>query len=447
MSTPSLASKEPGIRPFAAAVEVWGGAEYTCNRVSHHYFDQMELSGHASRASDLERIAGLGIRALRCGVLWERHVHDADWKWSDQYLSQVRAAGMSPIVGLVHHGSGPRTTSLLDPAFPEKLASYAGEVAARYPWVKTYTPVNEPHTTARFSCRYGLWFPHHLSEKSFLLAFLHQMKAVALSMEAIRKVRADARLLQTEDLGKTWATEEFSRMGDLLSERRWLPFDLLTGTVDRQHPLYGYIARSGIPEAEIMWFRDHPSPPDVLGVNYYVTSDRFLDHRLDRYPASLHSAEGPFADLEAVRVRREGIQGFGPILMEAHRRYHLPIAITEVHLGDQVDEQIRWAAEAWHAMQNAQRAGVDCKAFTFWALLGSYFWNVLVTRDNGHYEPGVFNVPAGTRRPGEPAQTALAEIVRQCARGEELSHPALRGSGWWQHSNRLEYNLEAELVA
>jgi len=58
---------------------------------------------------------------------------------------------IQPIVGLIHHGSGPRYTALLDPAFPAKAADFAGAVARRYPWVEKFTPVNEPVTTARFS--------------------------------------------------------------------------------------------------------------------------------------------------------------------------------------------------------------------------------------------------------------------------------------------------------
>jgi hypothetical protein len=60
----------------------------------------------------------------------------------------------------VHHGSGPRHTDLLDPAFATGLADYAGAVAARYPWVTDWTPVNEPLTTARFAALYGFWYPH-----------------------------------------------------------------------------------------------------------------------------------------------------------------------------------------------------------------------------------------------------------------------------------------------
>src|SRR5438309_222031 len=54
-------------------LEVWGGAEYTCNRVGDRYFDQMDLSGHAERSSDYCLFAGLGIRTFRFGLLWERY--------------------------------------------------------------------------------------------------------------------------------------------------------------------------------------------------------------------------------------------------------------------------------------------------------------------------------------------------------------------------------------
>src|SRR5215203_439749 len=57
-------------------LELWGGVECTVNRVGDIYFDQMERSGHATRLSDLCLFAGLGIRAIRYPVLWERVAPD-----------------------------------------------------------------------------------------------------------------------------------------------------------------------------------------------------------------------------------------------------------------------------------------------------------------------------------------------------------------------------------
>ncbi len=413
-------------------LEVWGGAEYTCNRVGNDFFDQMKLSGHADRAADLELFRALGITSLRTGLLWERHELDPTWRWADARLTAICEAGLRPIAGLLHHGSGPLHTSLLDPAFPQKFATYAGEVAARYPWLEHYTPINEPNTTARFSCLYGFWYPHRKSHGAYLRALLNQIKATVLAMRAIREVRSDAQLIQTDDAGRIYSTPELTATRDLLNERRWLQIDLLRGSVDRSHPLFDYILSHGIEEAELLWFRDNPCPPSVVGLNYYVTSDRFLDHRFSRHPHVRRCDEGPFLDLEAVRVREEGISGFGSLLFEADARFGLPTAITEVHLGDRADEQIRWAVEAWNGAIRAREAGVQCIAVTFWALLGSYFWSSLVTRDNGHYEPGLFDLSRGDVRP-----TALAHLVQELAGGEPPQHAAMADAGWWHQPGRL----------
>ena len=110
-------------------------------------------------------------------------------------------AHVKPIVGLVHHGSGPRYTHLLDPSFPQRLAEYARAVAERYPHIDAYTPVNEPVTTARFSALYGFWYPHCRDDRSFVRALMHQMLGIVLAMRAIRKVNSSAQLIQTDDLG------------------------------------------------------------------------------------------------------------------------------------------------------------------------------------------------------------------------------------------------------
>src|SRR3954462_8190793 len=110
-------------------LELWAGHECTVNRVGGVFHDQTVRSGHQHRIDDLDRFAALGLRALRYPVLWERVAPDglesADWSWSDERLARLRALRVRPIVGLLHHGSGPRDTSLVDPQFPQKLAAYA----------------------------------------------------------------------------------------------------------------------------------------------------------------------------------------------------------------------------------------------------------------------------------------------------------------------------------
>jgi dTDP-4-dehydrorhamnose reductase len=421
-----------------AALALWGGLECTVNRVRDEYFHQLDRNGHAGRDDDIARFASLGVKAIRYPVLWERTAPDglanADWSWTDARLNALRDAGVNPIAGLVHHGSGPRHTSLTDPGFATDLAEYAGAVAARYPWITDYTPVNEPLTTARFSGLYGLWYPHGRDNRTFIQALLNQCKGVVLAMRAIRAVNPHARLVQTDDLGKTYSTRAMAKVATFYNERRWLSWDLLCGMVGPDHALWPYLVHTGIDPAELLWFRDNPCPPDIIGVNYYVTSERWLDHRIDRYPPQFAGvADGtPCADIETARALAAPTPGIAPLLDEVWDRYHLPIAVTEAHIDARREDQLRWLLEIWQAALQARANGADVRAVTVWALLGSFDWNSLVTRRGSHYEAGPFDVRSPLPRP-----TALAGMMRELAAGETLSHPVLHGQGWWRRPGRF----------
>jgi dTDP-4-dehydrorhamnose reductase len=336
----------------------------------------------------------------------------------------------------VHHGSGPPGAPLGSGRFAEGLAAYAGAFARRYPHVRDYTPVNEPLTTARFTGLYGLWHPHGRDEHTFVRLLLEQVRAVVLAMRAIREVNPDARLVQTEDLGKTHATRSLAYQARFENERRWLTWDLLCGRVDADHFVWPDLLRWGATERELAWFRENPTPPDVIGINHYLTSERFLDTRVRRYPPRQRgrNAYQRYADVEAVRVRRGGVAGPRALLAEAWRRYRLPLAVTEVHLDCTREEQLRWLAEVWDAAEGLAARGVDVRAVTVWALLGAFDWDSLLTRDTGRYEAGAFDLRAPAPRP-----TALAAMARRLATGEGEPHPVLDVAGWWRRPERLHY--------
>ena len=430
--------------PSHPAPQLWGGIECTINRVGDDYNDQLARNGHAARLEDLDLFAGLGIRALRYPVLWERfagenNMGDCDWSWADARMARLRGLNIRPIVGLTHHGSGPIHTSLISPDFADGLAAHARRVACRYPWVEDYTPVNEPLTTARFSGLYGHWYPHGTDEPCFARAVINQCWAVARSMQAIREINPAARLIQTDDLGKTYSTPHMRYQADFENERRWLTWDLLCGKINCHHRMWGHLIGCGIGERELAWFQENPCPPNVLGINHYLTSERFLDERRERYPSHTHAGNGRdrYADVEAVRALAEGVGGIRGILAEAWERYHLPIAITEAHLGCTREEQMRWLWDVWQAAAEACEQGIDIQAVTVWALLGSYDWDSLLTQCRGHYEPGVFDV-----RGGHPRPTALAGLMRQLAKGQKPDHPVMSAQGWWREPLRLLYPAE-----
>ena len=404
------------------------------------YFDQLARSGHDVRLTDLDFFADLGVRAARYPVLWERiaphGLESADWSWTDERLSRLVELGVRPIAGLVHHGSGPRDTSLVDPRFPEKLAAFARASAERYPWIRDWTPVNEPLTTARFSGLYGHWYPHGRDDATFVRCLLTECRGVVLAMRAIREVIPDARLVQTDDLGKTFSTPSLAHQANFENERRWLTWDLLTGRLDRDGVVGRWLRTAGASDADLGWFAENPFPPDVVGVNHYLSSERFLDERLERYPAHAHGGNGTqaYADLLASRVLVEGPAGPEELLREAWERYRLPLAVTEVQNGCTREEQLRWLQEVWDGAEAVRAAGGDVRAVTLWSFLGVCGWDELVTSAEWRYEPGVFDL-----RGPRPRATAIATMARELGAGRAWDHPALDAPGWWWRPGRIWY--------
>ncbi|WP_250536584.1 family 1 glycosylhydrolase [Caballeronia sp. AZ10_KS36] len=417
---------------------LWGGLECTVNRVRDTFFSQLDRNGHATREDDLQRFASLGIRALRYPVLWERtapsSIDEADWSWLDARLPTLRALGVEPIAGLLHHGSGPLPGGLLDPHFAQRLAEFARAVAERYPWLSYYTPVNEPNTTARFSGLYGVWHPHGTSDRTYLEALINQCKATVHAMREVRKVNPHAKLVQTDDLGKTQGTPAMAGLVNFYNERRWLSWDLLCGKVTPQHALWRYFMDAGVAEEDVLWFVDNPCPPDIVGINYYITSERWLDHRTHQYPQAYRCEwyGQRLADIEAARALAHPPQGIRTVIDEAWQRYRLPLAVTEAHIDSTRQDQLRWLHEIWTAASEAREQGADVRAVTVWALLGSYDWNCLVTEERGYYESGAFDV-----RGHEPRETAVAALMRDLAAGRPHDHPVLHGTGWWRRPGRF----------
>lgn len=406
-------------------MELWGGAECTIARIGDRWRDQSVLTGHDRRADDIDRFASLGITALRTPVLWERVAPDRqdafDWVESDVRMAALRRNRIRPIAGLLHHGSGPGYTSLVDPDFVPRFVEYATAVAGRYPDITDWTPVNEPNTTARFACLYAHWYPHERSERLFLEALFNQVEGTIGAMAAIRRRSPASRLIQTDDLGLCFSDVASENVAGFYNERRWLGWDLLCGSVGPHHPLWQTIVRHKLDE-RARGIADNPCPPDIIGINHYPTSDRYLHTRPD----------GWFDDVAAVRVVGAPEGGLGGALREAWDRYRIPIAVTEVHLGCSREEQLRWLWEAWQTCIAAREQGIDMRAMTAWALLGNVDWTSLLVEERGDYEPGAFDVSGAHPRP-----TAVAGLLKALSSGAIPAHPVLSTPGWWRRDCRF----------
>lgn len=424
--------RAPRLAP-AAALEMWGGIECSHVRIQGTDRDQCAESGHWDRPGDLDLIAGLRLAKIRYPMLWARAARDdgkVDFAADAARFERLRALGQVPIAGFLHHGWGPGGLDPLDPEFVPAFAAFAGAAAQRFDWIEDFTPINEPVTTARFAYLYGHWHPHLRDEAAFLRAVAALAVAVSAAMAAIRRHIPRARLIQTEDIGRTFSTPRLAHQAEYENERRFLGLDLATGAVDRAHPFWSRLIAAGVNMWTLDALRDAPCPPEVVGLDHYLTSDRFLDDTPERHPGAPVGGNGRDVYVDVAAVHAPDLQdevGSLPRLRELHARYGLPMAITEVHNGCTREEQLRWLLEAWNAAHAARKEGAQVLAVTSWALLGSRDWNSLMTARTGHYESGAFD-----SRCAPPRRTAVGRAVLALARDGAYAHPLVEVSGWWR---------------
>jgi dTDP-4-dehydrorhamnose reductase len=71
-----------------------------------------------------------------------------------------------------------------------------------------------------------------------------------------------------------------------------------------------------------------------------------------------------------------------------------------------------------------------------WSLLGAFDWNSMLTRQDGYYESGAFDVSCDV-----PRETLVAQYVRSLTGVEHRIFPACNGEGWWRAPSRVEFHL------
>lgn len=407
-------------------IEVWASPEPTVARIApDRWRDQLFDTGHDVREGDVDRIADLGVRATRYPVLWEkvapRHPRGRDYGWAARRLAALRHRGVEPIVTLLHHGSGPAYTSLVDPAFPSLFAEYAAATARRFPWVKRWTPINEPLTTARFSTLYAAWYPNRFfDDAAFGRAIVNEALAIAYAAERIRDVVPDARFLLTEDLQSfTAADEGVAAYVQHKRERTFLSCELLQGRIVDGHPMHRYLVeRCRVDAALLRRLQRRPQPPDVMGWNYYPNSERWLES----------DGAGGHRNVGMVDVFPERLD-MRALLRAAHARLDVPVALSEVHVYGDERERARWMLQRFDDARAVAADGVPVTAFGAWAAFGMVDWVSLLRRAERVCEDGIYTC-AG---PGEaPVRTLVADVVEALAAGRIPAAPD--EPGWWERA-------------
>jgi beta-glucosidase/6-phospho-beta-glucosidase/beta-galactosidase len=275
---------DPGVVRLPFNEFVWG-AGMECSFLPHLKVDQFEWTQHDKFWKDDFRRAReeVGITHLRYSLPW--HVLEPkrgtfDWSFADERIAEANKLGINLMLDVMHFGT-PTWLPLAvgDPEFPEALERYTIELVSRYRGsVKTWCPCNEPLVCALFSGDFGFWPPHNRKWKGYMPVLSRVVQGVARGIRAIRQVMPEATVLLCD------AAEHFKTRHDSLKDevgrrnlRRFVVMDLLTGRVDKDHPMFNWLVGYGMSELDLTWFRTHPQRPDVMGLDYYPHSDWQLE--------------------------------------------------------------------------------------------------------------------------------------------------------------------------
>jgi beta-glucosidase len=337
--------------------------------------DEMEKCGHYAKWQlDFDKVQELGIRYLRYGVPLHRIFAGPgryDWSFADVVFPDLRRRGIVPIVDLCHFGVPDWIGNFQNPDFPELFAQYAEAFARRFPWIQLYTPVNEMFICATFSAFHGWWNEQLTSDRAFVTALKHIVKANVLAMQAILHVRPDAIFIQSESSEYFHAENPGAiKPAEILNAKRFLSLDLNYGRrIDSE--MYEFLMDSGMTRDEYHFFLRHKLKHHcIMGNDYYITNE----HRV-----AANGSTGPAGE----------VFGYNEITQQYHRRYLLPVMHTEtnLHQGPRGDEASCWLWKQWANVLRVRNNGVAIVGFTWYSITDQVDWDTALREENGRVNP------------------------------------------------------------
>ena len=360
--------------------------------------DQMESCGHYERwKEDFELVEDTGIHFLRYGPPIHRTFlapGKYDWEFADLTFAELKRRDITPIVDLCHFGVPDWLGNFQNPDFPTQFAVYAGAFADRFPWVQLYTPVNEMFICAIFSAKYGWWNEQMKTDRGFVTALKHIVKANVLGMTEILKRRPDAIFIQSES-SEYFHADSPAAIGpaELMNSRRFLSLDLNYGRrVDSE--MYEYLLDNGMTREEYHFFlHNRLKQHCILGNDYYMTNE----HRVHANGDTESSGE---------------VFGYTEITRQYYNRYRLPVMHTETNMreGPKGDEAVQWLWKEWASVLRLRNVGIPTVGFTWYSLTDQVDWDTALRFQNGNVNPlGLYDLDRNIRAVGKAYKQLIAD--------------------------------------
>lgn len=367
-------------------------------REGRHRVDEMEKCGHYRHwRTDFALVQELGLTFLRYGPPLHRTWTAPgryDWAFADETFAELKRRDIIPIVDLCHFGVPDWLGNFQNPDFPRLFADYAGAFAQRFPWVQLYTPVNEMFVCATFSALHGWWNEQLASDRAFVTALKHIVKANVCAMHAILARRPDALFIQSESSEYFHAESPTAiKCAEIMNTRRFLSLDLNYGRrVDSG--MYEYLLDNGLTREEYHFFQEHDVKHRcIMGNDYYVTNE----HRVRADGTTIPAGE---------------VFGYDEITWQYYERYRLPVMHTETNMneGPRGDEAVYWLWKEWANVLRVRNAGIPVVGFTWYSLTDQVDWDTALREDNGRVNPlGLYDLDRRPRAVGRAYKQLIAD--------------------------------------
>lgn len=372
--------------------------------------DEYELMGHYEHwRDDLALAQKSGARMIRWGIPWYRvepRPGEWDWSWTDQVIPYiVEELGLELILDLVHYGTPSWLAgSFVDPRYPQAVANYARAVVQRYGrFLRYYTPLNEPIINALMCGMRGEWPPYLRGDRGYLAVSMGIAKGIVQTVRAIQALDPSAIMVHVEAAGLTRAARvELEPLAIHHRHRGYLFFDLLTGRVDRQHPLYSWLLEHGVSRDDLAALAADPITIDIMGLNFYPQ----------------WSTKQVVADDQG-RVRLRNIEhrghGFAQMIADFYERYRVPLMITETSAKNSLAIKQRWLQTSIAAVRTLRQKGVPVIGYTWFPLFTMIDWKYRMGRLPLHHyaiELGLYESERGHDGSLRYVATPLVEQFR-----------------------------------
>ena len=373
----------------------------------HRSLDEFELMSHYQHwKEDLTVAKDLGIKAIRWGAPWYRlepRQGVFDWSWTDQVIPHmVQDIGLTLVADLMHYGCPFwLTREFAHREYPKAVARYAAEFTKRYKdLIHYYTPLNEPVVNALMCGKRGLWPPYFRGDAGYIRILLQLATGMVLTSEAIRQEDPTATLVFVEATGLSRAAHaDLEPLAVEDQHRAYACFDLITGRVGRDHPLYTWLLRNGATPASLEHLVRNPVKIDVLGMNFYPQwSVKQL--YLNKY--------GKIAS----RVF-EGGESFSSLIEDYYRRYQVPIMITETSAFGSDEVRSTWLRASIAAIKSLRGRGVPVYGYTWFPMHTMIDWRYRFGTESAEsyrIELGMFTLRPDAQGPRWSATSLVSQF-------------------------------------